>query len=69
MLHYVQSSLIYNRQKVERTQMSVNRRMDFLKCGTFTQFSTNYSAIENNEFMKFFGKWNDLEYIILSEVT
>jgi hypothetical protein len=49
--------------------MSVNRRMDFLKCGTFTQFSTNYSAIENNEFMKFFGKWNDLEYIILSEVT
>jgi hypothetical protein len=28
-----------------------------------------YSAIKNNEFMKFLGKWMDLEDIILSEVT
>jgi hypothetical protein len=28
-----------------------------------------YSAIENNGFMKFLGKWMHLEYIILSEVT
>jgi hypothetical protein len=28
-----------------------------------------YSAIKNNEFMKFLGKWMDLEGIILSEVT
>ena len=28
-----------------------------------------YSAIRNNEFMKFLGKWMDLEDIILSEVT
>jgi hypothetical protein len=28
-----------------------------------------YSAIKNNEFMKFSGKWMDLEGIILSEVT
>jgi hypothetical protein len=28
-----------------------------------------YSAIKNNEFMKFSGKWLDLEDIILSEVT
>jgi hypothetical protein len=27
-----------------------------------------YSAIRKNEFMKFLGKWVDLEYIILSEV-
>jgi hypothetical protein len=27
-----------------------------------------YSAIKNNEFMKFLGKWMDLEAIILSEV-
>ena len=26
-------------------------------------------AIKNNEFMKFLGKWMDLEGIILSEVT
>ena len=28
-----------------------------------------YSAIKNNEFMKFLGKWMDLGGIILSEVT
>ena len=28
-----------------------------------------YSAIIDNEFMKFLGKWMDLEDIILSEVT
>jgi hypothetical protein len=27
------------------------------------------SAIKNNEFMKVFGKWMELENIILSEVT
>jgi hypothetical protein len=28
-----------------------------------------YSAVKKNEFMKFLGKWLDLEGIILSEVT
>jgi hypothetical protein len=28
-----------------------------------------YSAIKNNDFMKFLGKWMELENIILSEVT
>jgi len=28
-----------------------------------------YSAIKNNDFMKFLGKWNELENIILSEAT
>jgi hypothetical protein len=28
-----------------------------------------YSAIKKNEFMKFLGKWMDLESIILIEVT
>ena len=28
-----------------------------------------YSAIKNNEFMKFLGKWLELENIIPSEVT
>jgi hypothetical protein len=28
-----------------------------------------YSAIKKNEFMKFLGKWIDLEGIMLSEVT
>jgi hypothetical protein len=29
----------------------------------------HYSAIKKNEFMKFLGKWMDLEDIMLSEVT
>ena len=28
-----------------------------------------YSTIKNNEFMKFLGKWLELERVILSEVT
>jgi hypothetical protein len=28
-----------------------------------------YSAIKNNDFMKFAGKWMELENIILSKVT
>jgi hypothetical protein len=28
-----------------------------------------YSTIKNNDFMKFAGKWMELENIILSEVT
>jgi hypothetical protein len=28
-----------------------------------------HSAIKNNEFMKFLGKWMELETIILGEVT
>jgi hypothetical protein len=28
-----------------------------------------YSAIKNNEFTKFLGKWTELENIILTEVT
>ena len=28
-----------------------------------------YSAIKNNVFMKFLGKWMELENIMLSEVT
>ena len=61
MLHYVHSSLIDNSQKLERTQMLLNRGMD-------TENVLHLlSAIKNNKFMKFIGKWMDLEYIILSE--
>ena len=65
--HYVRSSLIYNSQKLERTQMSLNRGMDTENVLHLTM--EYYSAIKNNEFMKFLGKWMYLEDIILSEVT
>ena len=47
--------------------MSLNRGMDTENVVHFTM--EYYSAIRNNEFMKFLGKWMDLEGIILSEVT
>jgi hypothetical protein len=64
MLPYVHVSLIYNSQKLERTQMFLNRRMD-----TENVVMEYYSAIKNNEFMKLLGKWMELENIILSEIT
>ena len=67
MLHYVHRSLIYNIQKLERTQMSLNRGMDTEMWYIYTMECC--SAIKNNEFMKFLDKWMDLEDIILSEVT
>jgi hypothetical protein len=65
MLHYIHSGLIYNSQKLERTQMPLNRGMENVVIYTMEY----YSAIKKNEFMKFIGKWMDLEDIILSEVT
>ena len=67
MLHNVHSNLIYNSQKLERTQMSFSKRNVYRKYGTYTQ--EYYSAIKKNEFMKFLAKWMDLKGIILSEVT
>ena len=66
MLHYVHSSLTFNSQKLETIQMSLNRRMDTENVYIYTM--EYYSAIKNNEFMKFLGKWMELENI-LSEVT
>ena len=68
MFHYVHSSLIYNSQELERTQMSLNKRMD-TKNVVHLHNGVYYVAIKNNEFMKFVGKWMNLEDIILNEVT
>jgi hypothetical protein len=67
MLYYVHSSLIYNSQKLERTQMFLNKGMDTEMWYIYTM--EYYSAIKNNEFMKFMGKWMYLEDVIPSEVT
>ena len=67
MLHYVHSSHIYSSQKLEATQMSLNRGMDTENIVIYTM--EYYSAIKNNDFMKFTGKWMELENIILSEVN
>ena len=63
MLHYVHISPIYNSQKLERTQVFLSGGMD-----TENVVCIYNSAIKNNEFMKFLGKWMELENIILSKV-
>jgi hypothetical protein len=55
-----------NSQKLETTQMSLNREMEIYIWYIYTM--EYYSAIKKNEFMKFLGKWMELENI-LSEVT
>jgi hypothetical protein len=46
--------------------MSLNRGMDTENLVHLLEY---YLAIKNNEFMKFLGKWMELENTILSEVT
>ena len=68
MLHYIHSSPIYNSQKLERTQMSLNGGMD-TKNVVYIYTMEYYSAIRNNEFMTFLDKWMELKNIILNEIT
>ena len=49
--------------------MSLNGGMDTENVVWYIYTMGYYSAIKNNEFMKFLGKWLELENIILSEVT
>ena len=67
MLHYVHSSLIYNSQKLERTRCS--SKEEWIQKIWYIYTMKYYSAIKNNEFMKFLDKWMELENIILSEVN
>jgi pyrroloquinoline quinone (PQQ) biosynthesis protein C len=67
MFHYVHNILIYNSQKLQRTQMSLNRRMD----------TENVVDLHNGVLFSYLKQWiyeilrqmDDLEDIILSEAT
>jgi hypothetical protein len=67
MLHYVHSSLsiIARSRKWPRCPSTE----EWIQKMWYSYTMEYYSAIKNNEFMKFLGKWMDLEDIILSEVT
>jgi hypothetical protein len=64
---FVHSSLIYNSQKLEKTRCPSTE--EWIQKMWYIYTMEYYSAIKKNEFMKFLGKWFDLEGIILSEVT
>ena len=67
MLHYVPSSLIYNSQKLEKTECPLTEEWIQKMWNIHTMGYC--STIKNNRLMKFLGKWMDLEEFILSEVT
>ena len=67
MLFYVNHCPIYNSQKLERTQICLNRGMDtenvvYIHNGMLLSY-------KNNAFIKFLDKWMELENINLSAVT
>ena len=66
MLHSVHCNFSYNSQKLETTQMALNRRMDTENVVIYTM---KYYSVIKNDFRKFAGKWMGVENIILSEVT
>jgi hypothetical protein len=52
---FMEALFIINSQKVERSQVSFNRGMIQKMWYIYTM--EYYSAIKNNDFMKFLGKW------------
>ena len=66
MLHYVHSNtIIIARSWKEPRYPSTEEWMQKM---WYIYTMEYYSSIRNNEFMKFLGKWMELENIILSEV-
>jgi hypothetical protein len=68
MLHYVHSSLIYNNQRLENNPEVPQQNNGFRKMW-YIYTMEYYSAIKNNDFVKFTGIFMELENIFLSEVT
>lgn len=63
---YVYGSFIHNILQLDKTKMSVNQRMDKENMLYYTV--DYYSAVINNDIIKFVGKRRELEKIILSQI-
>ena len=66
MLHYVHSRLILARSWKEPRYPSTEEWIQKMR---YIYTMEDHSAIKNDEFMKFLGKWIELENIILRELT
>jgi hypothetical protein len=62
MLHYVHSSLIFNRQSWK--ELICPSTEEWIQKMWYIYTMEYYSAIKNYEFMKFLGKWMDVEAIL-----
>jgi hypothetical protein len=68
MLHYVYNSILFilTRSWKEPTCTSTK---EWVQKMWYIYTVEYYSAIKSNEFLKFLGKWMELEIILLSKVT
>jgi hypothetical protein len=66
MLHYVYSSLFIARSWKQHRCPSTE---EWIQKMWYIYTVEYYSAIKNNEFMKFLAKWMELESFIPSEIT
>ena len=64
-LLYVPCSVIYNSQDLEAAQVSSSRGVN----NTLWYTMKHYSAIKKKEVLPFETAWNNLESIMLSEIT
>jgi hypothetical protein len=67
MLNYVHSSLIYNSRSWKEPKCP--SRDEWIQKMWYIYTMEYYASVKNNEFLKFFDKWLDLEYFILNELT
>jgi hypothetical protein len=67
MFHYVHNSLIIVARSLKEYRCLSTE--ECIQKMWYIYTMEYYSASKNNEFMKFLGKWMELENIILSEVT
>ena len=67
MIYYVHSSLIYSKENLETTQMSLNGRMNTEN--VVPLHNERLFCYYKQEQHEFSGKWMELENMILIEVT
>jgi hypothetical protein len=66
---WIVSCIFLKKNLVQLKKGKQNKKKEWIQKLWYIYTMEYYSAIKKNEFMKFLGKWLDLEGIILSEVT
>ena len=64
---YVHSSIVYNSQDMEATQVSINKQMDKDMVNKHNGILTSY--LKKDKIMPFATTWMQLEIIILREIS
>ena len=68
MLHYVYNSILFILTRSWKEPRCPSTK-EWVQKMWYIYTVEYYSAIKSNEFMKFLGKWMELEIILLSKVT